>query len=102
MDFLYRMHLVDFDLKDREQIHKNWNWIKQAIRLSSDSLYQEIENKDFDSLTSSTKSKLYKYLLRGRYRSTPFGLWAGVGLGNWGNANKIELPISYREIKGGK
>lgn len=100
MDFLYRMHLVDFDPKDREQIHKNWNWIKQAIRLSSDSLYQEIENKDFDSLTPSTKSKLYKYLLRGRYRSTPFGLWAGVGLGNWGNANKIDLPLAYREIKG--
>ncbi|RIW12176.1 hypothetical protein D0X99_19665 [Algoriphagus lacus] len=100
MDFLYRMHLVDFDPRDTNQILTNWDWIKQALKLSSDSLYQEIENRDFDTLSPFTKAKLYKYLLRGRYRSTPFGLWAGVGLGNWGSANQIELPIAYREIIG--
>lgn len=99
MDFLYRMHLVDFDPKDEKQIKKNWNWIKQAIRLSSDSLHQEIENKEYDSLPQFTKSKLIKYLIRGRYRSTPFGLWAGVGIGNFGNSNLIETPITYRIIK---
>src|SRR5690606_7269137 len=33
--------------------------------------------------------KLLKYLLRGRYRSTPFGYWAGVGLGKWGSSYSL-------------
>ncbi len=98
MDFLYRMHLIDFDPRDKEQIQKNWIRIKEAIQLSSDSLFREIENKTFDSLSPNIKAKLYKYLLRGRYRATPFGLWAGVGLGNWGKDNQIDLPVAYREI----
>lgn len=99
MDFIYRMHLVDFDPMDGEQIQKNWSWVKKAIRLSSNSLYQEIKNKDFDSLPSFTKAKIHKYLLRGRYRTTPFGLWAGVGLGKWEKTTHIELPLTYRPIK---
>ncbi|WP_339707692.1 thiopeptide-type bacteriocin biosynthesis protein [Algoriphagus aquimarinus] len=98
MDFLYRMHLVDFDPKDKLEIRKNWDWIKEAIRLSSDSLFQEIEKKEFDSLCSSTQTKIHKYLLRGRYRSTPFGLWAGVGIGMWGGSNNIG-SLAYRKIE---
>lgn len=98
MDFLYRMPLVDFDPSDKKQIEKNWTWIKKAIQLSSASLYAMIENQEFDSLSLSIQTKIQKYLLRGRYRSTPFGLWAGVGLGKWVNDTEIELPITYQAI----
>lgn len=99
MDFLYRMHLVDFDPMDKVEIQKHWIWIKQAIQLSSDSLFQEVEKKEFDSLCNSTQAKIHKYLLRGRFRSTPFGLWAGVGLGVWGDSNQIHFPLLYSKIE---
>ncbi|UZD23917.1 lantibiotic dehydratase [Algoriphagus halophytocola] len=102
MDFLYRMHLVDFDPMDKGEIQKNWNWIKEAIRLSSDSLFQEIEKKQFDSLSFATQAKIHKYLLRGRYRATPFGLWAGVGLGRWGDCNQVDHPLAYSPIENEK
>jgi hypothetical protein len=98
MDFLYRMPLVDFDPNDKDQIAKNWNWIKKAIQLSSDSLFTMIESQEFDSLSISIQTKIQKYLLRGRYRPTPFGLWAGVGLGKWLTDTEIELPITYKPI----
>lgn len=98
MDFLYRMPLVDFDPSDKDQIEKNWNWIKKAIQLSSASLFEMIASQDFDSLPISIQTKIQKYLLRGRYRPTPFGLWAGVGLGKWTNDTEIELPITYKAI----
>ncbi|SFT46325.1 thiopeptide-type bacteriocin biosynthesis domain-containing protein [Algoriphagus locisalis] len=99
MDFLYRMHLVDFDPMDKDEIQKNWHWIKQAIQLSSRSLFQELEKQEFDSLSQSTQAKIHKYLLRGRYRATPFGLWAGVGLGRWGDCNQVDLPLVYSQIE---
>ena len=36
--------------------------------------------------------------MRGRYRSTPFGLWAGVGTGIWGENNQAG-KLAYREIE---
>ncbi|WP_026969648.1 thiopeptide-type bacteriocin biosynthesis protein [Algoriphagus terrigena] len=99
MDFLFRMHLVDFDPADEKEIIKHWRWIKEALALSSKSLTDQIGNSDYESLSRTIKNKIYKYLLRGRYRSTPFGLWAGVGVGNWGIANaKQTVSLSYSEI----
>ncbi|MBN7813096.1 lantibiotic dehydratase [Algoriphagus sp. H41] len=98
MDFLYRMHLVDFDPKDGRQIQANWDWIREAIRLSSASLYSEIEKIDYGSAPPPVKNKIRKYLLRGRYRSTPFGMWAGVGVGTWGVNTLAELPLCYSPI----
>lgn len=99
MDFLYRMHLVEFDPKDEKAITKNWEWIKKAIQLSSEPLSHQIRNTDFPRLPAHVKNKIYKYLLRGRYRSTPFGLWAGVGTGRWQAGNALqEIELDYSEI----
>lgn len=99
MDFLYRMPLVDFDPLDPKQITLHWNWIKKAISLSSSSLFEKIDQREFGSLHPETQSKVHKYLLRGRYRPTPFGMWAGVGITSWGKHNQLELPLTYQAIE---
>lgn len=99
MDFLYRMPLVDFNPLDQNQIEQHWNWIQEAIRLSSESLFQEIFGKEYKNLGAEARSKIIKYLIRGRYRPTPFGLWAGVGLGTWGENSSVECPVQYKKIE---
>ncbi|WP_332913822.1 lantibiotic dehydratase [Algoriphagus boritolerans] len=99
MSFLFRLPLIDFDPQDEAQIQKNWEWILRAIQYSSPSLLQEIGQVPFNLLKPELKNKIIKYLIRGRYRSTPFGLWAGVGLGDWGNFNYLKTPISYSSLQ---
>lgn len=99
MDLLYRMHLVDFDPSKEEDIVKNWDWILEALSYSSETLYAKIGKTPYPSLTQNTKDKIHKYLLRGRYRSTPFGLWAGTGLAVWGGQNSSVIGLNYHEIK---
>lgn len=102
MAFLFRLHLVDLDPKDEAQIQKKWKWILEAIKYSSPSLYQEVFQVPFESLKKDLKHKIIKYLIRGRYRSTPFGLWAGVGQGQWNDRHYLETPITYSRIPGNK
>lgn len=98
MAFLFRIPLVDFDPQDEAQIQLNWEWILKAIHYSSPSLLREIGHVPFNGLKTELKNKIIKYLIRGRYRSTPFGLWAGVGVGKWNQENYLETPVSYGRI----
>lgn len=84
MDFLFRSPLIQFDISKSDEVIKNWNLIIEAISLSSNALYNAIKDKTPDQLTQKEKSSVYRYLLRGKYRATPFGRWAGVGVGFWG------------------
>lgn len=79
MDYIFRLPLVDFDITNEDEIKKNWKWIQKAVEHSSESLYREIRDSDYSSLSNRIRLKIYKFLLRGRYRATPFGYWAGVG-----------------------
>lgn len=82
MKFLFRSHLFDFEPEREEEIRDNWTQILEAIRISSPSLHQKIQGYEYSDLSYSVKLKLKKYMIRGRYRSTPFGKFAGVGIGN--------------------
>ncbi|SDD83873.1 thiopeptide-type bacteriocin biosynthesis domain-containing protein [Algoriphagus faecimaris] len=83
MKLLYRLHLLDFDPKDEKQWLVHWDFIQKAIATSSNSLSLKLRGKKPADLSAQLKLKIYKYLLRGRYRCTPFGYWAGVGLASW-------------------
>ncbi|MGQ1910156.1 lantibiotic dehydratase family protein [Marinifilum sp. RC60d5] len=85
-------NVSDEDLKEICQDPK----IQEAIFLASPVLYSQLlkwlnnelsKTKDIERL----KESLTKYLLRMGSRCTPFGLFAGYGLGEIGDKNKIEL-----------
>ena len=92
MELLFRSPLLQFDINDPSEVKKHWPKILESIRLSSMDLFLKIQLKQPDDLTEKEKHAVYKYLLRGKYRPTPFGNWAGVGVASWSSTlqEKIE------------
>jgi len=77
------------------------NLFKESIYLASSELYQEMEksiNNDADfhkDIKNKLRNTLLKYFNRIHNRCTPFGLFSGVGIGNF--YSKSSLPKSYFE-----
>jgi len=68
----------------------------EAVFLASPDLYQRIIDwKTHDNLSAKNEQKLmfaiFKYLSRMSSRSTPFGLFAGINMGNFGDKTEILL-----------
>lgn len=67
----------------------------EAIYLSSKDLFYEcikIENADLENEKYlRIISTLLQYFIRISSRSTPFGLFAGIGYGSWGDRNEINI-----------
>ncbi|WP_425637937.1 lantibiotic dehydratase [Algoriphagus yeomjeoni] len=101
MSFLYRLPLFHFDHEQDAVLDQQWNFILSAIKLSSIVFHRELEGKTVSELTHKQRVKLRKYLLRGRYRPTPFGRFAGVGLGSWAKEITLDFPVQASEITQG-
>lgn len=95
--FIYRIPLVEFDPRNKREIQKHWNWVKSAIELSSPGLTEAIQDKGYPELPFSIRQKIFKYLIRGRYRPTPFGMWSGVGIGQWSQKTQSEMEIKLEK-----
>ncbi len=93
MSFLFRVPLFDFDPKNEFEIEENWDQILKAISVSSQGLYHELIGKSFSKLNPYVKRKVVKYILRGRYRATPFGRLAAVGTGSFSNSKNYQLNL---------
>ncbi len=69
--------------------------IQEAIYLASPSLYTRMQQWLDGRLKKEKEPKLldalYKYLMRMHTRCTPFGLFAGCTVGEWGDKTKIEF-----------
>ncbi len=67
--------------------------VQQALFLASPVLLEENRKWQLGEVTGSDESRLaqalWRYLLRMSSRCTPFGLFAGVSVGNWANENKV-------------
>lgn len=98
MYFIYRIPLLEFDPRDESSIMHHWEDIKTRIQSSSPSLYAAIQNRPYNELAEDTRLTIYKYLLRGKYRSTPFGRWAAVGTAGWSDKTDHILPLNSQEI----
>lgn len=92
--FLFRCPLLDIDPTDELEIISNWESILNILSVSSASLFQALSTTPYPQLHPRLKKKVYKYILRGRYRSTPFGLLAGVGVGKSNGSRQFILDIS--------
>lgn len=66
-------------------LEESWPQLKESIRLSSPAFYAEIEHLaagNLQNLTGKKKYTLQKYFNRARFRATPYGTFAGVGIFN--------------------
>lgn len=80
-----------FDINVEELI-KNDSFL-EAVYLSSPSLIEEAEKSLSNRAVINDKVwlSLYRYYLRAAYRSTPFGLFAGISIGNISNSTSIKF-----------
>jgi hypothetical protein len=77
--------------------------LKEAIFLASPYLYSELSNyfdKDAFSKKGNLPQTFLKYAIRASTRCTPFGLFAGVSVGDFNKSTEIELDATekYKRI----
>ncbi|WP_338877516.1 lantibiotic dehydratase (plasmid) [Spirosoma sp. SC4-14] len=69
-------------------------WVAEAIFLASPDLYETWQTSQDKELGKALQKALWRYVLRSYGRSTPYGLFAGVGLGKIDQFNRIEFGQS--------
>ena len=77
-------------------------YIKEAIMVSSGSLYDSINNWKYgDDKTKDKKviQALNKYLIRMSSRPTPFGLFSGITNGEYSDKTSLTLDTTYNHKK---
>lgn len=74
--------------------------VRLAIGIGSPSLLEEFE-RSTSSLrdTKRRDQKLLRYLIRMSTRPTPYGLFAGVALGEWGETTDLSISHSLSRIQ---
>lgn len=71
---------------------------REALYLASPRLFSALQSRP--GLPENLLLPLTRYMMRSRYRATPFGLFSGVGTVNWGHDTKISLKQTcYRQTR---
>ena len=75
------------------------NYIKEALQISSQSLYDAVCRLDNGSpKDKATYNSLYKYLIRAATRTTPYGILANVSMGKFDDTNTyIKLQKGFKK-----
>lgn len=74
------------------------NFMKESVLLSSKSLYNSLNNPPTEKKKiKNYKLGLLKYFTRASTRPTPYGLFAGVGLGSF--SDKTKIIVDENEFK---
>lgn len=90
--FLFRTPLLSFQMKDKMQELIDSDFFNEALFLASPELVKQKENSGNNSLMMQT---IYKYFSRSFSRCTPFGLFAGCSIGEFGDQTDMTLkPLS--------
>lgn len=91
---------------NKVDLHKFLLEEDEAIYLSSKDFHAEIRKDGFDVDSHEKTEKhlkvirtAYSYMSRMTFKTTPFGLFAGCGVINWGHCNIIKLNNSFRHTK---
>ncbi|WP_025146320.1 lantibiotic dehydratase family protein [Pedobacter jeongneungensis] len=91
-NFIFQTPLFNID-KDNINVFKD-KAFGEAIYLASPDLHDQVytdKNIDFIKLPFKIRNSVLKYILRIKSRCTPFGLFAGCGVGTIGTVSKITL-----------
>jgi thiopeptide-type bacteriocin biosynthesis protein len=100
--FIFRTPLCPFHGNPANEVGGH-NLFHEALYLSSPGLLEELlkQGESTAAPDAGQFSKLvvsrYKYQARASHRCTPFGLFAGLGIGNWGSKNEIIQSINPAE-----
>lgn len=82
-----------------DYIYKNQNiinFIEESLLVSSRTLYESLKNPPIsEKKIRNLNSGILNYMIRASTRPTPFGLLAGVGLGEF--SNETEIIINQNE-----
>ena len=79
---------------------KEASTFNEALYLASPVLFKEYQ-KFLNGVLTDKKTieklsySIYKYKSRASFRCTPFGLFAGLGIGTWGNKNEITIDSNF-------
>ncbi|MDE1193045.1 MAG: lantibiotic dehydratase [Arachidicoccus sp.] len=71
--------------------------LKAAIRLSSPDFYaiiEDLQTEDLKNRPEKVKFTIWKYFNRARFRATPYGLFAAVGMGTLGYDRDAGIVLS--------
>ena len=90
----YQKYLVSEDTKEETLNLFEKDWIKEAIQVSSYSLYSSLVEEKGDP--QKLRIGFQNYLSRMSTRTTPFGFLAGVGLGTFSDESR-ENKITYQK-----
>lgn len=71
----------------------------ESIAIASENLYDEIIKTDIAHLNDKVKYSIIKYFIRATTRPTPFGTFAGVGLSNFGEDDRMLIDTSEHHQK---
>lgn len=96
MEPIIRIPLFNFNIDDDKEIIKHYAQIKEAIKISNPLFHKILDSKGYCELIPKEKRTLRKYLIRGKYRATPFGKFAALGIGH--HTKQHELPIKIKEL----
>lgn len=76
--------------------------LKESLAVSSNELMKAIDKNNIDADTKSSKqilSSLIKYYIRLSTRPTPFGLFSGISIGQFGDSTDIRVADLSRHTK---
>lgn len=82
----------DAPFREALRMFRNDPAIREAVHVASPDLCDTLDrHSDDEAISQGPALALFKYLLRGSSRATPFGLFAGVGLGRYADEATLEV-----------
>lgn len=97
MEIIIRRPLLNFNIDDPKSVNENFPQILENIKVASIDFYNAIHHKCYNELSLKEKITLRKYLIRGKYRATPFGRWAGLGIGDPQHQTPESINLEIKE-----
>lgn len=78
-----------------------WNELKDSINISSPDFFRIIENMHYEDIENDSRPVKYtiaKYFNRAKFRPTPYGTFASIGMAHFGKADET-LIVEHKAIR---